>query len=592
MRRLALLPLLCSSASACPQALECGPGTLERDGVCLPADEAPTFPPGDDDDDDTPAPPPDPGYPEYPDVVDQLSISIRTGDGVFDGTDENDLDVCLKATSCYHLNVADVDDFRVGEIDVYHWEGVGLPRADVDRVEFRSTNGQDRWNPACMEISFDGEPVYCRDSIGIGLGDGGDEELISWVDPEGLGLHGTCLSCWDQPLTHGPMVGAVGPEDARIWLRTDATRRVGVHLAPADAGAPVDAPVAAWLYPTPSRDFTAVATLTGLLPSTPYVYWLDVEGVAMPGTFSFRTAPPLGEPSDLRIAFGSCTKDDAQPIFADIDAVAAPDLFFFIGDNHYGNTSVLDALRWNYRWSLERPQRAAMLTHTSTLATWDDHDFVGNNTDGFEPGRDVAARAFEEYWANPAYGTATTPGIFFRHAWGDVDLFFVDDRYWRGWDDSLLGEAQTAWLESELLASTATWKVLVCGSQWTPHGSSDSWAAFDSAREQLFDFIRDSSIDGVVVLSGDIHRSEFRLIERASDGGYDIPELTSSPLANNNSVCQDEPDVVDCWDDGDFYLTMDFDSAAAEPALLVSAWDGAGALRGEMTVLRSDLLVP
>ena len=142
MRRLALLPLLCSSASACPQALECGPGTLERDGVCLPADEAPTFPPGDDDDDDTPAPPPDPGYPEYPDVVDQLSISIRTGDGVFDGTDENDLDVCLKATSCYHLNVADVDDFRVGEIDVYHWEGVGLPRADVDRVEFRSTNGQ------------------------------------------------------------------------------------------------------------------------------------------------------------------------------------------------------------------------------------------------------------------------------------------------------------------------------------------------------------------------------------------------------------------------------------------------------------------
>jgi hypothetical protein len=207
---------------ACP-ALVCGPGTVEVDGVCLPTDDDDATDDddgtGDDDDatddddddddddatdddddatddddaaDDDDTEPEDPGYPDFPEVIDILTISIRTGYDTFAGTDSNSLSVCLSETDCFPLNVPDVDDFRVGEMDVYSFEGVGLPRADVDRVEIRSNNGDDRWTARCMDLRFDGEPVYCN-TIDEYFGEEGGDELTSWIDPDGL--HNPCDTC-------------------------------------------------------------------------------------------------------------------------------------------------------------------------------------------------------------------------------------------------------------------------------------------------------------------------------------------------------------------------------------------------------------
>ena len=73
----------------------------------------------------------DPGTPSYSDVVDTVIVSIRTGDGTNDGTNKNKLSLCLSASDCFPLDVLDVDDFRVGEMDVYHFEGLALPRANI-----------------------------------------------------------------------------------------------------------------------------------------------------------------------------------------------------------------------------------------------------------------------------------------------------------------------------------------------------------------------------------------------------------------------------------------------------------------------------
>ena len=75
----------------------------------------------------------EPPPPDYPDVIDTLVVSIRTGDNEFDDTDNNTLALCLSASDCFPLNVVDVDDFRLGEIDVYHFEGINLPRSEVAR---------------------------------------------------------------------------------------------------------------------------------------------------------------------------------------------------------------------------------------------------------------------------------------------------------------------------------------------------------------------------------------------------------------------------------------------------------------------------
>ncbi len=249
----------------------------------------------------------------------------------------------------------------------------------------------------------------------------------------------------------------------------------------------------------------------------------------------------------------------------------------------------LSSLRWFCRRARGLPQRAAMLAHTPTIAVWDDHDFVGNNTLGSAPGKEVALRTFAEYWANPSAGTEQAPGVFFRYRYGDVDFFMLDDRYYRGLDGTLLGQAQTAWLEQELSASTATFKLLVSGSQFTSYGSSDSWAAYQSAQTALFDFIRDQKIDGVVLLSGDVHRSELRIIERNSKGGYDLPELTSSPMATWNSPCKSSPELLACHDDGQYFVTVDIDTTLADPSLTAHIIDAAGKTLASLPVLLSEL---
>ena len=79
------------------------------------------------------------------------------------------------------------------------------------------------------------------------------DELTEWTDPDGL--VSACTTCFDAPLTHGPMIGAVGSDHARIWLRTDATRQVTLRVTPTAAELTEAAPVAI-RYPAAAQDFT------------------------------------------------------------------------------------------------------------------------------------------------------------------------------------------------------------------------------------------------------------------------------------------------------------------------------------------------
>ncbi|MET0658010.1 MAG: hypothetical protein ABW110_07620 [Steroidobacteraceae bacterium] len=63
-----------------------------------------------------------------------------------------------------------------------------------------------------------------------------------------------------------------------------------------------------------------------------------------------------------RIAFGSCAKQDKeQPIW---DAVLAskPDLFIFLGDNIYGDTTDMQVMRANTRSSHQSQDSNACAT--------------------------------------------------------------------------------------------------------------------------------------------------------------------------------------------------------------------------------------
>lgn len=545
---------------------------------------------------------PDDGPPEpsFPDTIGTVSVIVRTADGDISGTSDV-VSLCLTEDHCFELDRPGINDLRTDQIDTFHFEDIGLPRAQVDRMAM-SISGADDWEPACIAVRFDGEPVYCMSSVPFVLGDE-SESVMEWRDPEGL--HVDCSSCYGAAITHGPLVGAVTDEFARIWVRTDATRIVGLRLSKTPDFADVAniAPVAAWAHPSPTKDFGTVLEAHGLEPQTTYYYGIEIDGVIHNDpSYTFTTPPRAGAPTTFTFGFGSCAKDSfPQDIFAPI-AEAGLDLFLFGGDNNYGDVATLDELRWQHQWELTTPGRASLVASTPTLAVWDDHDFLGNNTDGTDPRRMVARRAFMEYWPNPAYGQ-NGEGIYFKHSYGDVDFFMLDARFSRDPLDgpvmfgdeegraSILGAAQTRWLLDELEASTAKFKFLLSGSQWTDHGKTDSWASFTDARDAIFDAIEDRGIEGVVLLSGDRHRAEFRSLPRVS--GYDLPELTSSPLANEPRDCAIDDDLLSCHDQGFYVMFLDVDTTVADPVLVATIHvyqdDGSLAPVDEWRIKRSEL---
>jgi alkaline phosphatase D len=552
---------------------------------------------------------PPPAPPVFSPTIGTLSVTLRTADLTSADTD-SPIELCLSATRCFALNLRDVDDFRRAGTDVYHFEGVRMARSDVDRVVLRTTSpagtNNNRYSPACLDLRFDGEPVYCNDAITAHIGTGATAgEVVSWRDP--AGLRNRCTTCLANTLPGGPMLGAPTSTTARVWVRTDATRRVGLFVSEQPDGA--GAVALDWAFPRPTADFTDVLEARGLAPNRAYAYRVVVEGET-PGPFRpMRTAPSSA--GVVRIGLGSCARDVAQPIY---NAIRAADLnlMVFLGDNHYGNTPYLEAHRWQYRQLDANAPRRSVLATVPSLATWDDHDFVANNSDGACGGKADALRGFSEGWANPSYGTATTPGVFTQARFGPVEVILADCRYHRPRVNDPdqrctlagtpppadprsgpIGAAQFTWLVDAIARSTAAFKLVGCGSLFT--GSSvDSWESFPLARERLFNELAARDARGVVFISGDIHRSEVRVTPRPT--GYAIPELVSSPMAQFPMATNADRTACDGTDPRrrfcypwDSFMSVEVDGAAANPTLTAVIHDERGAARYRYVVRRSEL---
>ncbi|MCC6624836.1 MAG: FG-GAP repeat protein [Deltaproteobacteria bacterium] len=555
-----------------------------------------------------------------------MTWTIRTGD---DGGVDDDPGIayCLSPAHCFApRNALNWNDRDVRSVDVWHLDGLGLTRADIDRITIRYPS-TDAWSIACVQVAIDGETIHCAPAAAT----------LDHASPEwSTAPTRACTTCWDAPLSHGPVVGGTSDHDARIWLRTDASRHVALHLATDPTALPGGAPVAT-AVPGPEDDFTHTFHVTGLQPATLYHYILVVDGVphAPPDAtaWRFRTAPPAGAPAAFSLGIGSCIRADVdkaptQPAFAALDALA-PDLFLFAGDNvyfdTYGNGEITDlagarafyreGLQRTYPWAASPPSaradfgrdaRARFLATTPTFAVWDDHDFLHDNSYGVSsgvpnPNRVWARQAFVEYWPNPAHGEGDH-GIYHRLAWGDVDVFMLDVRYFRDTDHTaMLGDAQRAWLFDGLARSTATFKLIVDGSDWSAEGISDSWAGWPVERDALLRFIVEARIEGVVLVSGDSHRSELRMLPGA-DGGYTLPHIVSSGLATTRRACPvtneffEADGQASCYgaDTGakPSFVVVAFDTTQPDPRLTATIHDEDGVARRDWSFTASALAIP
>lgn len=379
----------------------------------------------------------------------------------------------------------------------------------------------------------------------------------------------------ENAILHGPMLGAVTDTSAKVWIRTameTAFEVVATGGGDRHAGGGAT---------SEERDYTGTATLQGLSPNTAYSYQVLVQANAAtrshPPNYSLRTYPPVGASGTFVIAFGGCAGyTPGNERMWDTIAGHAPDAFLILGDNVYidlpGQPGPFHDYTYYRRQS--RPEFRRLASSVPVYAIWDDHDaavddiWLGPYVD--RPAwKQPMVDLFRRNWNNPAYGSESHPGVWFRFSVGDVDFFLLDGRTYRtnpfADDPTMMGPAQKAWLLESLLASNATFKVIASPVAWADGakpGSRDTWSGFPEEREEIFRFIEVNDIRGVVLLSSDRHRSEAWAIER--DSGYAFHDLLSGQLTNIHTHPK-EPGALFSYNDKNSFGLLTFETAREDP---------------------------
>lgn len=339
------------------------------------------------------------------------------------------------------------------------------------------------------------------------------------------------------PLTliHGPMIGAVTDNSAKVWLRTNGVQSLVIEVQ-------ADGKTARQTVTTEAKhDHTAVATFSDLSAGQKYQVKVLAKDETI-GSGSFTTTQPADEPGTYTIVFGGGAgyTPKHEHVWQKI-AEQQPDALFLLGDNIYiDDIEQTLTHHYTYHRRQSQPDWRKLVAHTPTYAIYDDHDFGLNDC---IPGpfvdqpawKRMAWNIFCDNWANPSYGGGKKqPGCWFDFQTTKVHFFFLDCRYYRDLHGgTMLGPVQKAWLKKSLAASKAEFKVLISSVPWSAGvkpGSRDTWDGFPAEREELFGFLETERIDGVLLLSADRHRLDIRKTPRPN--GYDLHDFMSSRLTN------------------------------------------------------------
>jgi alkaline phosphatase D len=262
-----------------------------------------------------------------------------------------------------------------------------------------------------------------------------------------------------------------------------------------------------------------------------------------------------------RIAFGCCSDQDKPLPILDRIADLKPDVYLATGDNIYVDLKREPGLDEMANMKAKYDRLAALpgwqrLSKTCPmLATWDDHDYGKNDIGAEYPHKDASQQLHLDFFGVPKDSPRRAQqGVYNAKVIGPegkrVQVILLDTRYFRSKlkKDSrplpgtrlvpylpntdpaatMLGAEQWKWLEDQL-RQPAELRLLVSSIQLIadehPH---EKWANLPLERDRLYQLLRDTKANGVVVLSGDRHLGEISMDPKAV--GYPLFDVTSSGL--------------------------------------------------------------
>jgi hypothetical protein len=314
-----------------------------------------------------------------------------------------------------------------------------------------------------------------------------------------------------QNITHGPMIGGITANEARIYIRTNvATDFVLEYSADSlfttfqSINTATDA----------ALDNTKIVNLTSLLPSSTYYFRYRINGVVQSTKGQFKTFPPVGAAEHLVFVTGSCQETENMKVF-DVMPTHKPDLFIHTGDFTYPAYQIPSILGYPQEWSAielawrrrnSEPICEDMLKKIPIAYMPDDDDTWGNSKYfkgggaqvRYENGKlinyfDLIPRTqqmrtnclsgYKKFF--PGYPMVNdTDGYYHAFKVGNCEFFMIDVRSCNtgGWNNlkynaglnlwtfngnsptqSMLNQPQLDWLLNGLRNSTATWKFIVSG---------------------------------------------------------------------------------------------------------------------------------
>ncbi len=310
-----------------------------------------------------------------------------------------------------------------------------------------------------------------------------------------------------QQITHGPVVGGVTPNSARMYVRTTQASPLLIELS-------TDRNFSSTLSFSDTtiaeRDSSVILELSGLNSFMTYYYRISVNGVLDTVRGSFKTFPLEGQRGNYTWAVLSCQEYGTYNTFPALQTRNA-DLVLHTGDWTYPDYQIpgeyeLDwpKVQLSYRKRYSELKMPPVLRSTVFDYVVDNHDGIGQRTNivsvrtvvdtdsvvtNYVDAYPVSELAFqnimqgyEEYFPH-WYLANDSLGMYHSYRYGNAEIFFVDVRNCGNGQDStytydtlrnkwffdpkpgqtLLGEQQFQWLKNGLQNSTADWKFIVSG---------------------------------------------------------------------------------------------------------------------------------
>jgi alkaline phosphatase D len=381
-------------------------------------------------------------------------------------------------------------------------------------------------------------------------------------------------------LPYGVASGDISAGQATIWSRADRPARLWVEIATSDRfqnARKIAGPAA-----LESNDFTARVNLNNLPAGQEIFYRVrfqsleDVTVYSDPLVGTCRTPPATRR--NISFLWSADTVGQGWGINPDWGGMRIyktmtelqPDFFVHSGDTIYADNPVqaeveledgtvwknvtteakskvaetLDEFRGNFAYNLLDENVRAFNASVPLLVQWDDHEVINNWYPNEVLASDdrytvksvalLAARARQALFEyNPLRAHYEDPERIYRviHYGPSLDVFLIDMRSYRadnGKNDQtersvatdFLGRDQIRWLKQQLLASTATWKViasdmpigLIVYDNFQTRDSFENLANGNGepkGREfeivDLLRFIKYNEIKNVVWITADVH---------------------------------------------------------------------------------------